>query len=1297
MNKRNKKIYLSILVPLAAIVLSTASIAATGLTAAIFIDTEANTFDVTVSGNKFTCYKLVGNENSNKVAIGWSRDNQLPSDTPSSLTLPVSVSDGTTTYTVAAIAPGGFRYCDFTTFTFDPANQIQDIQEEAFAYCTNLTSIQLPYGIERIAPSCFLDCRSLQKVYYSDSGGATAINNRKITEIGDHAFDSCVSLQEFTCPRLISKFGQSCFQRCTSFSTFSFSPRILGENDVITNPIEIESYAFADCSGITKMYFEENLTTVHPYAFADCNTNLVFDYTGNKTANQLDTAFGAHWRDKKINNNSNAKYNINVNQTRIIDDDLYPGLTYTIETKDEFLDCANTNTTTIKPISGGTEYAVITGFTAPPIDVYNNNPNDDIPDYDYYRTDTHTLTLPDYLGGKPVKAIKDTVFKDKFQNSSVINKIVFNSNLVQIRHHAFQNCYGITEHDFSNCTNLMEISYLAFACYHAENKGTSIPAAQANHATRINLPSCLQYLGDYAFENFMYAEEVTFGDNPSLHTIGERGFYRLGKNTSVANIDLVLPNSLNDQDTQTANLWHNFGESNRSGKTYRYTAIGRHAFDLADGLLTVTMADPTSAQRDNNSYTCSFGTSAFVRCKRLIRLTMSDNFLSFGAGALKETQDLREIFFTTKKAAASTLKYPWGCDNDLSEVFKGSIFQNSQLPNLVIYIDGDLPGDLGRTDLTSTRENPPLRWNAESNGPYPNELNAKAGSSIHSNTRSHVPTFTNVDWQNGNGVVYWKPSNNTVSADNKPTTVATFNDVVVIVKEKTTDNSDKYVVGKYYTTSTSTGDVTINMTAIPGVAESTIKTIGDGSFASESNNCGTFIVLPSGVEKIGERAFYRKADSRGVKGVSYKESGTIQAPTGKTFGTDCFCMLPSGVKRIERDAFYNNRFVTVDLGGCDLEFLGESAFLRYSNASGITSISNLSSSHGISIIGGGIYYTGVAAKKTLLYQPGGNASTALTIAAGTKAVGMRAVARSKFNGVTIPDGLTHIYGGGFQYSTELLSVTNGKDLQYISATKSTAAGDDTVEIYDDSLPFDNIDYRDSLDGRATPEARYGAFKNCTKLAEVDFVNMTDLRKIGVAAFSDCTALKKSSASKTYSYEVYTKTGDTTEAFTPVSNGTNINEGVLDLTNCTKLRMIGKQAFANCSSIKFAHLPNTTGENKNIQSKLYCSYDPDDTAHSNSDITKACFTGSSTAILIGEVPKQASPDYSGNLSASTHYANDVFATNQRYYHITASSDVIEGVDTARYWTKKDGKYILFETTTAAKHFFTMGNTPDANQF
>ena len=207
--------------------------------------------------------------------------------------------------------------------------------------------------------------------------------------------------------------------------------------------------------------------------------------------------------------------------------------------------------------------------------------------------------------------------------------------------------------------------------------------------------------------------------------------------------------------------------------------------------------------------------------------------------------------------------------------------------------------------------------------------------------------------------------------------------------------------------------------------------------------------------------------------------------------------------------------------------------------------------------------------------------------------------------------------------------------------------------------------------------------------------MTDLRKIGFGAFSNCTALKRSSSSLTYTYEVYAKSGDSGETFTPVTNGTSITDGVIDLTKCTKLRNIGIQAFSSCTSIKYVHLPNTVNGAKNVESKLYVAKDPDDSMTFGG--SRSAFTGSDTAILIGECPAQATSAAGNTYKPDDHYDNTCFGSNQRYYHITEASDTISGADTVNYWTKYNEKYILFRTTTDANWFFSKGHVPDATQF
>ena len=123
-----------------------------------------------------------------------------------------------------------------------------------------------------------------------------------IKSIGDHAFDSCVSMDVFNCPRKLETVGKSAFQNCKSLKRFYF-PTIV---DVPTNKIEIGSYAFADCSELRRIYLEKNVDHIYKYAFVDCHPSLVINYTGSSAGDtSLTNRVDLYWRQRYIAKNRN--------------------------------------------------------------------------------------------------------------------------------------------------------------------------------------------------------------------------------------------------------------------------------------------------------------------------------------------------------------------------------------------------------------------------------------------------------------------------------------------------------------------------------------------------------------------------------------------------------------------------------------------------------------------------------------------------------------------------------------------------------------------------------------------------------------------------------------------------------------------------------------------------------------------------------------------------------------------------------------------------------------------------------
>ena len=1254
---------------------------------------ETSYFEAEDDGHLFKCYTIEGEATS--IAIAW-----LHSETnivPANLTIPSTITSDALTgegnfvdYTVVAIAKGGFRRCGFTTITLPTT--ITEIREEAFAYCMNMTSFTFPAGITEIAPSTFLDCRDLETIYYKNSVGNRVLSNDSITRIGDHAFDSCIKLENIYCPTNVTFFGHSCFQKCTNLLSFNLP------NDKGTNTITIESFAFADCDRLASFYFEENVTTIEDYAFADCHPDLTFKYTGSTIP-----TFSEKWRHKLITTSSSAVYDILLDQSQIIQHPDYPGLFYTIDTADVKLDNARTNNTSIYVLQNSEPYASIYEFHAP----FDSQTG-------YYDKPNGILTIPNTIRVDGVDYTVKIIKEYAFANNLELQHIIFNEDLVQIQNHAFFHDTNIHTLDFTDCEELVEISYAIFqdvtlkanaAANYPDNADTKsddagVSAQTFNSVmTSITLPNCLQYIGNFAFYNFINLVDGIFfktdNSQPSqLKMIGDYAFaVHQGKdfNSSLSKkeVDLVLPNSLDDSYASQALFFHSYTyEKPKSPNTIngsiknRY-AVGKNAFDNQLVLRSVTM-EPA-----NNGLSCSFGSNVFVRCKNMIRFKGNINMYLMGNDMFKDCASLREVFFSSTRSEAGSLNYPWGIE-DTSDNYSNSIFMGANTkPELVIYVNGPhAPKSLYTSPKGGTNA-----WNVEAGPSFVNELNYSSDAT-NGSIRTCIPTFYNIDWMNEDDVIYWKYNkNNNVYDCAHPVTLDDYKSGIIALVKDTTTN--KFTVAKYFTDGGSNNvSDEIDLTTV--AISNDIDTIGQEAFAADGNgrNSGYYFTLPTSVTKISERAFYRKS-VRGVRIVTYKVSGTQKVPTGevRTYAQiksaiasaqDAnrvgYCCLPPSVLRVERNAFYNNIFGSIEIGA-SVNYLGNSAFYMHPNGSNASNLRGTVTS--ITIDGGnsyfesindGIYYTANAAKKTLLYQSNG-VTGALTVDDDTIAIGFRAAASTKYSSVAFPSSLTTIYGCAFKNCYNLTTITGLSSIKYISAY-----ADSGEEVYNTSLPFDNIDFRDIARADThkdkTLPARFGSFQNCKALTTVDFTSMSSLKKIGWASFSGCTTLSNMANGATYNFYG-----------TVTSNPTTVNSGVLDLSQCSNLRIVDKEAFSGCNAINYIILPNSTGSNHSAESQMYYGKDP----NGNTNANRPFIIG--PKVLCGETHQQA--DQNGTAPNKTsHYPtikvnnvtqNIIANYDSLYYRVHTTDDLYTGNKTGRkYWTvTTTGEYHLFENYDEAK--------------
>ena len=184
---------------------------------------------------------------------------------------------------------------------------VTSIGDDAFNYCTGLTSIEIPNGVTSIGDAAFSDCRGLTSVTIPNS----------VTSIGNSAFFECFSLTSVTIPNSVTDIGSWAFDSCSgltkvnitdiaawcniAFSDISSNPlyyaKHLYVNDVeVTNLVipnsvtSIEDDTFFGCVSLTSVTIPNSVTSIGEYAFYNCS-GLTSVTIGNSVTSIGSSAF----------------------------------------------------------------------------------------------------------------------------------------------------------------------------------------------------------------------------------------------------------------------------------------------------------------------------------------------------------------------------------------------------------------------------------------------------------------------------------------------------------------------------------------------------------------------------------------------------------------------------------------------------------------------------------------------------------------------------------------------------------------------------------------------------------------------------------------------------------------------------------------------------------------------------------------------------------------------------------------------------------------------------------------------
>ena len=287
------------------------------------------------------------------------------------------------------------------------------IGNNAFSFCSGLTSITIPNSITSIGNSAFRGCSGLTN---------TTIGN-SVTSIGDWAFTGCIGLTSITIPNSVTSIGDRAFYNCSGLTSITIP-------DSVTS---IGSSAFYNCRSL-----QYNIYDSAKY-LGNSNNPYVVLIKANNTSIPL----------CKINEKAKFIYDSAFARCTVLTSITIPNSVTSIG-NGAFLGC--TGLTSIIVDEGNTEYHSVGNCLI--------------------ETATKTLILGCKTSVIPSDSSVTSIGGAAFNELSSLTSITIPNSVTSIVSGAFFNCTGLTSitipnsvtsignNTFTGCTNLTKINML---------------------------------------------------------------------------------------------------------------------------------------------------------------------------------------------------------------------------------------------------------------------------------------------------------------------------------------------------------------------------------------------------------------------------------------------------------------------------------------------------------------------------------------------------------------------------------------------------------------------------------------------------------------------------------------------------------------------------------------------------------------------------------------------------------------------------------------------------------------------
>ena len=531
---------------------------------------------------------------------------------------------------VTSIGDNAFGFCSSLTSITIP-NSVTSIGDDAFYNCSSLTSITIPNSVTRIGDFAFCGCSSLTSITIPD--GVTSIGNyafehcssltsitipNSVTRIGDSAFCGCSSLTSVTIPDSITSIGTCAFEGCkklTQINVDKANTVYLSVNGVLFNKNKTELIKYPDGKADTSYSIPGSVTSIANYAVYYCSSLTSIAIPDGVTS----IGYGAFDGCDKLNqinvDTANTKFSsvngvlFNKNKTELI---RYPeGKTDTSYAIPDSV--TRIGDSAFCGCSSLTSVAIPDGVTS-------------IGNYAFEHCSSLTsVAIPD-----SVTSIGWYTFSD----CSSLTSITIPESVTSINWGAFYNCDSLTSVYISDIADWCGISFDSNPLWCGANLYLN-----GKLVTNLVIPAGVTSIG---YGTFMYCGSLTSIAIPnSVTSIGVYAFKGCSGLTSV-----TIGNSVTSIDDSAFNGCDKLTQINVDKVNTVYSSVNGVLFNKDKTELIRYPKGKADTSYVILSGVTSIGDYAFFECSSLTSVTIPDSVTSIGDGAFGWSDHLEDVYYS---------------------------------------------------------------------------------------------------------------------------------------------------------------------------------------------------------------------------------------------------------------------------------------------------------------------------------------------------------------------------------------------------------------------------------------------------------------------------------------------------------------------------------------------------------------------------------------------------------------------------------------------------------------------------